>query len=214
MKQALNATRMIRVIHLSQVSNIMSKNIVVPFVESCDGDKSKGFLVTIPNKSFPIVGMDRELGLEYAQRFWQLMGYQVTDIESRPLNEWMELSNRTNEIYKSYTTFETSFKKLPENVLDELVEVSESTEYDINNIGSYELDDELNKVFSKVTFSFNALSNIMFYDSKRKNYIEKGRVSFITDNDELEKIREFYESNSVQYAVVPVTVDDIIAYDL
>jgi hypothetical protein len=54
----------------------------------------------------------------------------------------------------------------------------------------------------------------MFYDSKRKNYIEKGRVSFITDNDELEKIREFYESNSVQYAVVPVTVDDIIAYDL
>lgn len=194
----------------------MSKNIVVPFLENYDQDteKTKGFLVTIPNKAYPIVFMDKELGLEYAQRFWQLMGYQVTDIERRPLNEWMELSNNTFEIYKSYTTFKSSYKKLPEHVLDELQDVAELDEYDINNIGSNELDDELNKVFSKVTFSFNALSNIMFYDSKRKNYIEKGRVSFITDNDELEKIREFYESNSVQYAVVPVTVDDIIRYDL
>jgi len=192
----------------------MSKNIVVPFVESGNSDMSKGFLVTLSNNVFPIVSIDTALGIEYAHRFWRLMGYQVTDIESRPVSKWMGMSKNTNRIHTSSKSFEMSLNKLPEHVRCEIANVSDVDEYDIDNIGSSDIDDELNKVFSKVTFTFKTLSNIMFYDGKRRNYIEKGRVTFLADNDELEKIQEFYESNSVHYAIVPITMDDIIVYNL
>jgi hypothetical protein len=195
------------------LSNVMNKFPVIPVVDLENPKENglcEGFHFVLSTDFFPVVVMDKSLGIHDYRKFWRLMGYQVTEMEEKTREQWKKESFDYSYLLKDANFYEEKFSEFPENTL--------SLIRNKNKIDSEEelkeLEDELNKKFKKFIIPYKMFSNILFYRPKNINVIKKGKIEFIVKKEDEDKVREFYEENRVNYSTSKVNLSDLNPYTI
>jgi len=195
------------------LSNVMNKFPVIPVVDfetPKENGLCEGFYFVLSTDFFPVVVMDKSLDIHDYRKFWRLMGYQVTEMEEKTKEQWKKESFDYSYLLKNANFYKEKFSEFSENKL--------SLIRNKNTIASEEelkeLEDELNKKFKKFIIPYKMFSNILFYRPKNINVIKKGKIEFIVEKEDEDKVREFYEENRVNYSTSKVNLSDLNPYTI
>ena len=195
------------------LSNVMNKFPVIPVVDfenPIENDLCQGFHFVLSTDFFPVVVMDKSLDIHDYRKFWRLMGYQVTEMEEKTREQWKKESFDYSYLLKNANFYEEKFSELPENTLS-LIRNKNTI---VSEEELKELENELNKKFKKFIIPYKMFSNILFYRPKNINVIKKGRIEFIVEKEDEDKVREFYEENKVNYSTSKVNLYDLNPYTI
>ena len=195
------------------LSNVMEKFPIIPVVDF-DNEKEdglcQGFYFVLSMDSFPVVVMEESLDIQDYRKFWRLMGYQVTEMEEKTKEQWKKEALDYFYLLKNANFHEKKFSELPEDILY-LIKNK-------NNINSDEdlrkVEDEINKKFKKFIIPYKMFSNILFYKPKNIHVMKKGKIEFIVEKEDEDKVREFYEENRVNYSTSKVNLSDLNVYNI
>lgn len=195
------------------LSNVMNKFPVIPVVDfenPKENDLCQGFHFVLSTDFFPVVVMDKSLDIHDYRKFWRLMGYQVTEMEEKTREQWKKESFDYSYLLKDANFYEEKFSEIPENTLS-LIRNKNTI---VSEEELKELENELNKKFKKFIIPYKMFSNILFYRPKNINVIKKGRIEFIVEKEDEDKVREFYEENKVNYSTSKVNLYDLNPYTI
>lgn len=195
------------------LDNVLKKFPVIPIVDFVhqDDGKCKGFYLVLSTNSFPIVEMDKALDINDFRKFWRLMGYQVSEIEEKSVSEWTSEVPSWSPIMKDFKGFNNDLGRLSSKTIDIINKKSNSTD-ELSAEEAELASEDINSVFRKFIVSYKLFSNIMFFEPKRLNVIKKGKIEFIVRKEDVDKIRDFYEENKVNYSTASAKPEDLVPY--
>lgn len=195
------------------LSNVMNKFPVIPVVDFENPKENglcQGFYFVLSTNFFPVVVMDKSLDIQDYRKFWRLMGYQVTEIEEKTKEQWSKENFDYSYLLKDANFYKKKFSEFSENTLS-LIKNKDNT---ASEEEMKQLEDEVNKKFKKFIIPYKMFSNILFYRPKNINVIKKGKIEFIVEKEDEDKVREFYEENRVNYSTSKVTLSDLKSYSI
>jgi hypothetical protein len=191
------------------LKNVLNKFPIISVIDykSENDNLFSGFQLVLTTEKFPIVEMGKNIDLIEFRKFWRLMGYQVTEIERKTLIEWKKIQKNESEYMKDFKNFNFEINNLSKKTIDSI-----ENEKTINNNDIDSSKKELNEHFRKFIISYKIFSNILFFDTKKLNVINKGKMEFVVKKDDVEKVKKFYEDNKVNYSTSNLELSDLYIY--